>query len=367
MADGFVNLQAELRTVENDRLRALGRLRGGMQRDSLFRDARCVPNQVERFHQFVARQLVLPAKAVRIGALLNFISGKRGRHDSRTGLHLDLMDHRSDRRGEQLLDAAEGHGSFRERHALDAGHFAVGGQQQIQLTFERNPEWIVNVGILPGVLIRLDWHHLDIVALGERRRLGNGDGFSGAGRNSLSRQTIGRGEPPRSLRDNANSNSYRFGFGERAYLAVFCGEIAVANVHHARGLERPIGKIVHHGFSGAGSAWSPLEYGQQQRKDFNTECTEVTEKTPRNRPPLPHVDSSSSPSGPPCSLRLFSAFSVLNSEKRNTESAERTYVPSDQEARYSSCSGVSLSICTPIDSSFSFAICRSMASGTTYT
>ena len=49
----------------------------------------------------------------------------------------------------------------------------------------------------------------------------------------------------------------------------------------------------------------------------------------------------------------------------NSEATEKTYVPSDQEARYSSCSGVSLSICTPIDSSFNLAICLSIASGTT--
>ncbi len=168
VADGFVNLQAELRAVENDCLRALGRLRRRMQRDRFFGDARGVPNQVERFHQLVARELVLPAKAVRIRTFLNLVPGKRGRDDSRAGLHLDLMDNRPDRRRKQLFDAAKRHGCFRERHALDARHLAVGRQQQIQLAFERNAERILDVRILPGVLIRLDRHHLDIVALGER-------------------------------------------------------------------------------------------------------------------------------------------------------------------------------------------------------
>jgi len=76
MADGFVNLQSELRAVENDRLRALGRLRRRMQRDRFFGNARRIPDQIERFHQFVARELVLPAETVRIGALLNFVPGK---------------------------------------------------------------------------------------------------------------------------------------------------------------------------------------------------------------------------------------------------------------------------------------------------
>src|SRR5260221_6345839 len=65
-------------------------------------------------------------------------------------------------------------------------------------------------------------------------------------------------------------------------------------------------------------------------------------------------------------------YRIMDSEKKNqkhlTQRTQRKpYVPSDQDARYNSCSGVSLSIWTPIDSSLSFAIWRSMASGTTYT
>ena len=96
------------------------------------------------------------------------------------------------------------------------------------------------------------------MALGERRCFGNGHGFGGAGGDSLSRQAIGGSKSPRSLRDHANSDAERFRFGERADLAVFCGEIAVANVHDARigvsraaqlrGFKRPVGEVLHHGF-----------------------------------------------------------------------------------------------------------------------
>ncbi len=133
MADGFVNLQAELRAVQDDRLRALGRLRRGMQRDGFFGDARRVAHKIERFDQLVARQLMLPAETIRIGTLLNFVAGKRGGHDSRAGLHLDLMNRRANRRSKKLLDAAKRHRGFRQRHALDARHFAVGCEQQIEL------------------------------------------------------------------------------------------------------------------------------------------------------------------------------------------------------------------------------------------
>ncbi len=77
MADGFVDLQAELRAIEDDRALPFGALRGGMQRDGLFGDALRVADKVERFDQLVAREHVLPAEAIRIGALLNFVAGKR--------------------------------------------------------------------------------------------------------------------------------------------------------------------------------------------------------------------------------------------------------------------------------------------------
>src|SRR6266478_1051066 len=47
MADGFVNLQAELRAAQNERTCASGSLRCRMQRDSFLGDTRCVPHQVE--------------------------------------------------------------------------------------------------------------------------------------------------------------------------------------------------------------------------------------------------------------------------------------------------------------------------------
>ncbi len=111
---------------------------------------------------------MLPAEAVGIRALLNLVSGKRGRGDSRARLHLDLMDGRAERRGKKLLDAAKAHGSFRHRHALDARHFAVRRQQQIQLPLDGNLERVFDVGVLPGVLIGVDGNHLDVMPLGER-------------------------------------------------------------------------------------------------------------------------------------------------------------------------------------------------------
>src|SRR5882757_7069446 len=181
MADGFVNLQAELRAVENERLRSLWRLRRGMQRDRFFGDARRVAHKVERFDELVACQHVLPAETVWIRALLNFVSGKRGGDDPRAGLHLDLMNRRTDGRRKKLLDAAKRHGRFGERYTLDARHFLVRREQQIELALKRNAERIFYVRILPSVLVRLDRNHLDVMALRERGRLRDGHSLGGAG------------------------------------------------------------------------------------------------------------------------------------------------------------------------------------------
>jgi len=116
------------------------------------------------------------------------------------------MDHRSDGRREQLLDAAKGHGSFRER-SLDARHFA--SRTATNLTgLERNAEWILDVRILPGVLKSLEPNHFNIVALG------NADALAMARlrlrrQRFPPRQAIGRGEP-HDLARGANSNANRF-------------------------------------------------------------------------------------------------------------------------------------------------------------
>ena len=47
VADGFVNLQAELAAAENERAGFLRTLRGGMQRGGFFADARCVLQKFE--------------------------------------------------------------------------------------------------------------------------------------------------------------------------------------------------------------------------------------------------------------------------------------------------------------------------------
>ena len=95
MADRFVNLQAQLRAIENDRALPLGALGGRMQRNRFFGDALRMGHQVERFDQFVAAQHVLSAKTVRIRALLDFVSGEGRGHDSRRPIAFSPDESRS--------------------------------------------------------------------------------------------------------------------------------------------------------------------------------------------------------------------------------------------------------------------------------
>ncbi len=71
MADGFVNLEAELAAVEDQIEAAFGALIGRVQRHGLFGHARRVLEQIELVDQLVALELMLAAEGVRIRALLD--------------------------------------------------------------------------------------------------------------------------------------------------------------------------------------------------------------------------------------------------------------------------------------------------------
>ena len=92
MADGFMNLQAELRAAQDYGLLAFRTLRCRMQRDALFGESAGVAYQVERFDQFVALQHVLAAEAVGIGAFLNLRAREAGGDDPGARLHFHLMN-----------------------------------------------------------------------------------------------------------------------------------------------------------------------------------------------------------------------------------------------------------------------------------
>ena len=92
MADGFVNLQSQLRTIKDDIEPAFGALIGVMQCNGFFRDATSVLQQLQFFDQFVSFILPLPAVRIRIRTFLNFISRESVSGVSRAGRIFRLMD-----------------------------------------------------------------------------------------------------------------------------------------------------------------------------------------------------------------------------------------------------------------------------------
>ena len=148
---------------------------------------------------------MLPAEAIRIRALLNFVVHETGGHDARARLHLELMNSGAQRRGVPLFQAAKLHGSFGQGEALHAAHGVVGGEKQIQLALERNLEWIFDVGILPGVDVRFFRDHLGIGAFGHRRGAGDGYGLRGAGLHAFAREHVARGETPAAIGESADA------------------------------------------------------------------------------------------------------------------------------------------------------------------
>src|SRR5580658_6057674 len=107
MPDRFMNLQPQLRAVENDVERAFGALFSSMQRNSFFRDAARVLDQLQLIYQLIAP--VLPLSAVRIGIrpFLNLVVRKHIRSVARACRILRLMNISSLRRYEPLLLAIE--------------------------------------------------------------------------------------------------------------------------------------------------------------------------------------------------------------------------------------------------------------------
>ncbi len=117
--------------------------------------------------------------------------------------------------------AAELHGSFREREALHAAHGVIGGEKQIQLALERNLEWVLDVGILPGVDVGFFRDHLGIGALGHGGGARDGYGLSGAGLHAFAREHVARSETPAAIGESAYAEAQRFAFGQASRLRRF--------------------------------------------------------------------------------------------------------------------------------------------------
>ena len=101
----------------------------------------------------------------------------------------------------------------------------------------------------------------------------------------------------------------------------------------------------------------PSHTTKAKASDRSVRATQPKQE-PRTRMSEPHEQSKSL--GQECPSHTTEA----RASDKNVRATRANYVPSDQPARYSSCSGVRRSILMPMDSSFSLATRLSSSSGT---
>ena len=144
------------------------------------------------------------------------------------------MDARADTGGEPRIDLSKLHVGFGERNVLDPAHGIIRCEQECKLPFQRDFERVFSKRALPAIDVGLLRCKNNIGALREGRSFGNGDGLRGASGNALCRQAIGGREAPSAIGQRANPDADGFALGERANLSVFCGQVALPQMHEAR-------------------------------------------------------------------------------------------------------------------------------------
>src|SRR5260370_19551950 len=90
MANGFVDLQAELSATEDEGADFFRALSGAVERGGFFGDERRVSDQIERIHEFIALKGMLAAKTIGIRTLLNFFALRSGCGNTAPGNHFAL-------------------------------------------------------------------------------------------------------------------------------------------------------------------------------------------------------------------------------------------------------------------------------------
>ena len=233
VADGFVNLQAQLRAVEDQVEFALGALVGLMQRHGLFGDARGVLQQAQLVHQFVAFQLELAAEGIGEGALLKIAVLVAGGRETRAREAARLIDYAAESRDEDLAALLELHGSFGQVDARVAAQFGVDGEQGGEAAVHRHRERVDLHGRVPHRLVLFFRRQRDFV--GARRGAGPRDlqRQCGGALDTVRGEIVRGGEAPAAIGQHADSKALRFAAGNVPHLAVLDGEIAVARIHCA--------------------------------------------------------------------------------------------------------------------------------------
>ncbi len=118
-----MDLQTELRTVEDNVEYALRAFVGSQQRDCFFAHPARVFDQLQLVDQFVSFVLPLPAVGIGIRSLLNFASGERVRGVAGSRGVFRLMDVGAFRREKPLLLPPEIQVGLGQRHPRHGTQF----------------------------------------------------------------------------------------------------------------------------------------------------------------------------------------------------------------------------------------------------
>src|ERR1043166_2701464 len=140
VADGLVNLEAELRAAEDEIEFAFGALRRVVERDSFFGDAVGVLHQLQLVDQLVAFQLVLAAERVRKRAFLDLAVFVAERGEARAGEAARLIDDAADGGDEYLARAIEVHRRFGEADSCDPAQLPLDLKQRGELAIDGDRE-----------------------------------------------------------------------------------------------------------------------------------------------------------------------------------------------------------------------------------
>ncbi len=121
----FVNLQCQLRRVEDECSNSAGALRCGQQCNRFRGDARRVFDQLHRFDELVALCGLLPSDGIGVRPRLYFVLAHRGDLDAAATLDDFLLDETPLRAGEGLALANELQTRFRDANLLFSAYLRV--------------------------------------------------------------------------------------------------------------------------------------------------------------------------------------------------------------------------------------------------
>jgi hypothetical protein len=146
-----VDLQRELRGLQDQVHLAARTIRGRQQLDRLLRDRLRVAGQIEPAHHLVAAGLHV-AERLRVATPLRLVLPDGGGVHPAAGLDQVLVDAVPLRGHEPLVGVPEHQVRGRDRHPVDVRHRARGADDDRDLLVERHGEGVLGMGRLVAVL-----------------------------------------------------------------------------------------------------------------------------------------------------------------------------------------------------------------------